>query len=63
MKIIMIGSSNAHGFVRFLKDEEKGQIDVQKFESFRVKMEKLEESEKKVLGTVIKNFFCGFYYF
>ena len=61
MKIIVIGSSNAHRFVKFLKDEDKQNIDVRKctrFESFRVGMDEIEESDKKVLITVIENFVC-----
>ena len=52
MKIIVIGSSNAHRFVKFLKDEDKQKIDVRKctrFESFRVGMDEIEESDKKSL--------------
>ena len=61
MKIIVIGSSNAHRFEKFLKDDEKKNIEVRKctrFESFRVGMDELEESDKKVLITVIENFVC-----
>ena len=61
MKIIIIGSSNAHRFVKFLKDEDKQNMDVRKctrFESFKVGMDELEESDKKVLITVIENFVC-----
>ena len=61
MKIIVIGSSNAHRFEKLLKDDEKKNIEVRKctrFESFRVGMDELEESDKKVLITVIENFVC-----
>ena len=61
MKIIVIGSSNAHRFVKLLKDEDKQKIGVRKctrFESFKVGMEELEETDKKVLITVIENFVC-----
>ena len=61
MKIIVIGSSNAHRFEKFLKDDEKKNIEVRKctrFESFRVGMDELEESDKRVLITVIENFVC-----
>ena len=61
MKIIVIGSSNAHRFVKLLKDEDKQKIDVRKctrFESFKVGMDELEEADKNVLISVIENFFC-----
>ena len=52
MKIIVIGSSNVHRFEKLLKDEDKQKIDVRKctrFESFKVGMDELEETDKKVL--------------
>ena len=61
MKIIVIGSSNVHRFEKLLKDEDKQKIDVRKctrFESFKVGMDELEETDKKVLISVIENFVC-----
>ena len=61
MKIIIIGSSNTYHFVQYLKDDEKSEIDLQKctkLESLKVHLDNLEETDKKVLVTVVENFVC-----
>ena len=61
MKIIIIGSSNTYHFVQYLKDDEKGEINLQKctkLESLKVHLDNLEETDRKVLITVVENFVC-----
>ena len=61
MKIIIIGSSNTYHFIQYLKDDEKSEIDLQKctkLESLKVHLDNLEETDKKILITVVENFVC-----
>ena len=61
MKIIIIGSSNAARFTKYLDEEEKKLTEMRKctkLESFKVQMEELEEADGWVLLTVIENFVC-----
>ena len=61
MKIIIIGSSNTYHFVQYLKDDEKSEINLQKctkLESLKVHLDNLEETDRKVLITVVENFVC-----
>ena len=59
--ITLIGSSNTYRFVGLLDDEDRRQVIMEpctKIETFRVKMDKLQEKDKQVLITVIENFIC-----
>ena len=58
---ILIGSSNTYRFIGLLKDEERKLVTMEpctKIEVFRVKLDKLQTSDKRVLITVIENFIC-----
>ena len=61
MKVITIGSSNVHRFMKEITIETRDLISLQKctqMSAFKVRMEELEETDEKILISVIENFIC-----
>ena len=61
MKVITIGSSNVYRFIKEISNETRDLISMQKctqMSTFKVRMEELEETDERILITVIENFIC-----
>ena len=60
-KTLLIGSSNTYRFIGLLKESERALVKMEpctKMCVFRVKMDNLQVTDKRVLITVIENFIC-----
>ena len=61
MKVITIGSSNVYRFIKEISNETRDLISMQKctqMSTFKVRMEELDETDERILITVIENFIC-----
>ena len=61
MKIIIIGSSNIYRFIKEVSKETRDLISMQKctqMSGFKARMEELEETDEKIVISVVENFLC-----